>query len=335
MEGGGRNVLLLIAVCVLIVGCGDSSSKPNAHAVLTATPGETFAPLVQLAADERWRPASARWLIENSVLWFASGDRCDNRKVAVGRTLPEQRSQEPMQGVDWIYPVGMGLGAYTYYRNLYDERCKLIPDNKIYADQLSRPHDEGLRPKNLPPGAGFHLDLVDEVRDGPNSFGKTPVYVERANIGDGEVRLTYWMLFSMNAPPGRPAETHEGDWERVEVLLRTDGPNRYEPRVIRLTDAAGKAREVPWRSLERSGGHPVLTSERGSHTMAPAAPNERCDECVRWRTWRTLADVRKQRWYGFGGAWGAAGKTSATTGPLGPHGEWRPDVAASDAADSG
>ncbi|HWM09236.1 MAG TPA: hypothetical protein VNO82_07820 [Solirubrobacteraceae bacterium] len=330
--------IVVALVCASAAACGDSSesSAPNPNAVRTASPEKTFAPLVELAANERWRPASTAWFIDNSVLWFADGGPCKDRKVAVGRTLPEQRSKEPMQGVDWIYPVGLGAGQYAYYRNLHDKRCELIGKRRIYADQLSRPYDEGPRPKGLPAGGGFHLDLVDEVRGGPGSLGKTPVYVERANEGDGEVRLTYWMLFSMNAPPGQPAETHEGDWERVDVLLETDGPNRYVPRAIRLVAADGAARELAWRTLERSDGkHPILTSERGSHTLAPAAAGARCGNCVQWQTWNTVTDARKQRWYSFGGAWGAIGKTSATTGPLGPHGEWRPESVANAAANAG
>lgn len=333
VEGGWTKaglVLLLVVSCIASAACGESSEPaPNSQAISTTKPEVTFAPLVQLAPDERRRPASARWFIENAVLWFADGGRCGNRKVAVGRTLPEQRSKD-RSDVDWIYPFALGAGPYAYYRNLYDARCELVFDRRIYADQLSRPHDEGPRPDDLRPGGGFYLDLVDEVRGGPDSLGKTPVYVERADAGDGEVRLTYWMLFGANAPPGRPEGTHEGDWERIDVLLKTDGPNRYEPRAVQLVTADGGTRELPWRSLESDGWHPVVTSARGSHTMSPATPGQRCGDCIQWRTWRTLADARKQLWYGFGGAWGAARKTSATTGPLGPHGEWRTEAAASD-----
>jgi hypothetical protein len=121
-------------------------------------------------------------------------------------------------------------------------------------------------------------------------------------------------------------DVHEGDWERVDVLLRRDGDG-YEPLALRV-HADGRARETAWEDVPRaseegdSSTHPLLAAELGSHELSPARGGSSCPRCPRWPTWSRLRDLRAQLWYGFGGAWGEKGEGSSTTGPLGPHGDW-------------
>jgi hypothetical protein len=141
--------------------------------------------------------------------------------------------------------------------------------------------------------------------------------------------------------------THEGDWERVDVLLQGAG-RRWKPVAVRLFDPDGSSREVPWGKLRRraaihstEGGertHPVLFAALGTHTLY-ARPDTRvnrevdlaervahtrdvthppCRACPRWETRLPGFSLESQYWYGFGGAWGERGPTSLTTGPLGP-----------------
>jgi hypothetical protein len=309
---------VVVVCCALATGgCGKSDSGAASPATVKATdePELVFAPLVQLPRDERWRPMSARWFLERAVFGFAEDRGCADRKIAVGRTLPEQRGGS----IDWIFPHGLGAKAPSpYYRNPYGARCELNFDVRVYANQPTRPHDRDRRVGGLRPGEGFYMDLTDAARVGPATADGVPVYTDRTDEGDSAVRLTYWMLYGMNEPKGRPAATHEGDWERIDVLLHTAGDNRYEPQAVQLTSDAG-VRDVPWRSLERAGTHPVISAARGSHAASPAPSGERCAGCTEWRTWEKLRDVRDELWYGFGGAWGEIGSTSATTGPVGPH----------------
>ena len=195
---------------------------------------------------------------------------------------------------------------------------------------------EGLRTTE-----GYYLDLMDWARGGQPlrrrgqelAVGDVPAYVEkRAEKVDGEpgLRLTYWLLYGRNDPveAGAGERRHEGDWERLEVLLREgDGESEYVPVTVRFA-AGGRTRDVPWESMKGGGSeatHPLVVAARGDHELSPAHARDDCDGCPLWRTWVELTPVRKERWYGFGGAWGDVGRTSETTGPLGPHGKWPPD----------
>lgn len=317
------------ALCVcfpLVAACGGTSE--GSGAVEAAMPEVSFAPLVLLDPDERYRPMSAEWFIERSVLWFAEDQGCADRKVAVGRTLPEQRTEAS----NWIGHslIGSG-GGWSYYRSPHDARCEQNHELRAYADQHVRPHDSENRPPGIRSGEGFYLDLVDSQRGGPKDLGRVATYVERIDGEPETLRLAYWMLFGMHAPPGRPGETHEGDWERLDVLLRREGNSRYKPLALLLgaidhEGAPATPARVPWSKVRSvNGAHPLLVAERGSHTLTPAR-SRGCLGCERWRTWNRLEPVRKRDWHGFGGAWGGVGRTGATTGPLGPHGAWRTEV---------
>jgi hypothetical protein len=318
--------VLAVALMAGASGCGDEDGSgggprtASAETVQTDAPERTFAPLVEVAADEPWRPLSARWFIERSQFGFAEDEGCEDRLIAVGRTMPEL--QNPT--IDWIFPKGLGSAGPAYYRDPYDASCSDSRPLTVYANQLTRPHDSGPRPDGLRPGEGFYLDLADDARGGP-PLGEgdvdVPVYVERTDEGDGQVRLTYWMLFGMRGTPGE-AGAREGDWRRIDVLLRHRG-GRYEPLAVQV-DAAG---DVAWSAAGRvDGTHPVVRLERATHRPGVAAPNARCADCASWLTWDVLASARDQLWYGFGGAWGEVGRSDATTGPLGPHRYWPSDT---------
>jgi len=323
MEGGWRDALRVVGLvtcwALVLSGCGESASTAVSPGAVTAKhPGVAFAPVVLLDRNEPWRPMSARWFIERAVFWFAEDQGCADRKIAVGHTLPEQ--QNPT--IDWIFPKGLGGWSWAaYFRNPHDARCELDFDVRVDANQHTRPHDRLQRPVGLGLGEGFYLDLVDAARSGPRTPAGTPVYVERQDEGDSQVRLTYWLLYGMNAPVGRPAATHEGDWERVDVLLAHEGGDHYLPNGVQLgADEVAPPRDVPWRTVRRAGDtHPIVVAQRGSHRLSPESHGDSCTNCVPWRTWQKVKPLRRQLWYGFGGAWGEPGPTSATTGPLGPH----------------
>jgi hypothetical protein len=322
MEGSWRGVAwvaTVLAACALAAGasgCGDDESGAAAPASIEAkNPERTFAPLIEVAADEPWQPMSARWFIERSIFWFAEDDGCADRKIALGHTFPEQWTPE----YDWIFPKGLGGWSWpAYFRNPYDAKCEYDFDKRFYADQLTRPNDPGVRVEGIRRGEGFYLDLADAARSGPAVADAIdlPVYAERTDEGDDGVRLTYWTLFGMHGTPGE-SDAHEGDWVRVDVLLEDAGDSRYRP--VAVQSGLG-GREASWSSTRRVGGsHPVVRLAAASHAVSAARSGD-CAGCARWETWKSLADVRKELWYGFGGAWGQPGATDATTGPLGPHG---------------
>ena len=129
-----------------------------------------------------------------------------------------------------------------------------------------RPYDRD-RPPGLKRKDGFALDLLNSrrvgqrttttksasIRSGPQWFYKdTPAYYERhptkvdasGKEGKGRkfegdaFRLTYWLLSAVSYPPGRPQFVveqfrHEGDWERISVLIRRLGRSKYMPLSVR------------------------------------------------------------------------------------------------------
>lgn len=314
----GALALACAALAGVAAGCGDDGDGSE-RAIQTTEPLRTFAPLVELAAGERYPPVSARWFIDRSLLAVAAQEPCRGYVIAVGRTLPELRTEV----TDWIFHEDLG-DLPGYYRNPYDDRCEPDFDRRFYTTDLTRPHAPGPRPEGLRDGEGFFLDLVDRRRIRPDA--EPALYAERRDDGDGGVRISYWMLFPMNAPPGRPRATHEGDWERIDVLLSDEGDRHYVPEAVRLFPNGpgdGQPRELPWEDVaRRDGTHPMIRLARGDHAAAAIAPGDACASCRAWRAWESVADARGEPWYGFGGAWGEPGPTDATTGPLGPHGPW-------------
>ena len=340
----------VVLACCLAAGCGSDSSGSSADSVKTRDPETTFAPLVALDRKERWLPMDADWFLNRSIFGFADDQGCADRAIAVGYELEDLWSP----AVDWLGQPGLGTasGTTAYFRTPYAPAtpdhdveatgipCPFREGYRIFANQQTRPYEKKDRAPGVRLTEGYYVDLVDRARGGqrPRPAGDgskkiaAPAYVERhAEDVDGEsgLRLTYWLLYGMNEPldgRGEPIEprTHEGDWERVDVLLQEGGDDEWAPVTVRLLDADGRRRDVPWSSIERASTHPVLSAARGDHSLSPARRGDDCSGCPRWPTWASVAPVRKQPWYGFGGAWGQPGDTSATTGPLGPHGKWAP-----------
>ena len=139
----------------------------------------------------------------------------------------------------------------------------------------------------------------------------------QADKADGEraLRITYWTFYGLSEPPGADAGTrflvHEGDWERISVLLKP-GANagEYLPLSVRYHAHDG-SRDVPWAAVKRVGTsgsadstHPVVYSAIGSHAsywrtgryenvfylngrrqFAVFDDARSCSRCPQWRTW--------------------------------------------------
>ncbi|MDW5595647.1 hypothetical protein VSS74_14955 [Conexibacter stalactiti] len=310
-----------------------------AEPVNTADPVRTFAPLVSLHADERSLPMSADDFVAHSrLVWAISG--C---------TPLRERS----------FDMRRLAGPDAYAHRDADERCREADDGPlITAADHTRPFDTKDRPAGLGPREGFALDVDDEWRapkvklleeSGQKYLPKTPLYVEQhpdeAPDGKPAKRITYWLFYGLSQPPGPGAVTkalvHEGDWERISVLVRETAADRWQPLSVTY-HFHDENRDVPWASVTRSsldgGLHPYAFSALGSHATywvdgdfeslpkiggtpvrAPIYDHAMaCGDCAQWRTWENVVDVRARPWYGFGGAWGAIGKMGGTTGPLGP-----------------
>jgi hypothetical protein len=306
-----------------------AAKDPAADAV-TRRLAQRHAPLVLLAPRERWGPVGTKAFLRRSVLWWADAEKCPDRKVAVGLRLPEQRNEAE----DWLYMWGLGRGK-AYWRSPTDRRCDSA-DGRIEASDLTRPHQRAGRRPGVPLRQGFYLDLDDRAKArlrGPVAPRlAAPVYVERRDerfAGDRAIRLSYWMLFPVNAaardrsPTASSSGAHEGDWERLDVVLayrrRGSAP---QPTAVTVYLGDAGARELPWstvpeidaRTGRRAAARPVVTLAAGSHTPML----RRCQTCQRWHVWQRVVLARHEPWYGYGGAWGDVGRDSSSTGPLGP-----------------
>lgn len=334
-------------VIAAMSGCSATAEDPP-RGVETSDPVATFAPMVAVHPNERWLPIAADEFIAESTLRWRDGD-CGDDAIAAGAGVATTR-------VPVLDPARLGLE-----RRPYEHRPGRPPGclaGRLFATSgYTRPNDP-LRANDIPRDEGFYLDLDDSQRLA--ALGATaataPVYYERhreTHRGEPALRITYWMLFRMHQPPGPSVLTepagHEGDWERVSVLLRAVASDRYVALSVRYTNEdararyADTARDVPWRSVRRVGGsgqartHPTAVAARGSHTLYPkpvrrlvvthgVATGQKklydngldCPRCIPWRTWRDLRSATREPWYGFGGAWGDSLEPRNAAAGLGP-----------------
>lgn len=320
------------------------STPAAGRIVTTRTPVASFAPLVHIELRERAYPMSVTDFLARSWLMWRHG-RCPDYSVALRRHI-----QRPEDHVDAMGRFDRrrlaGSDAYRHGQAPLD--CNTDEAGATFsAAAHTRPYDRIGRPTGLAVDEGFYLDLLDRHRPGTRSvttergqtfLRATPVYYVRAPEGAGtRLRITYWFFYGWSIPRSLPFG-HEGDWERVSVLLRVAGPGRYVPLSVRYHYHA-RSRVVAWAKVGRvrlgSGEptHPVAFSARGSHASYPTSRGGRalpalttlfddvvrkCLDCPQWRTWQQLVDATTQPWYGFGGAWGEATGSRHTSGPLGP-----------------
>lgn len=142
--------------------------------------------------------------------------------------------------------------------------------------------DSDPEPGELPastPGAFYRLDQVGCEADAPlagldcyadaweSGSGGTAVYGRVART-DTRVVLQYWLFYYDNpfllpTPAGTFWQSHEGDWELVNVVLDTDG----EPLEAAYSQHCSGQRKA-WSSVEKSPAgstHPVAYVALGSH----------------------------------------------------------------------
>lgn len=326
----GGLLLLSALVAFLLASCGDSSDagQDADRAVKTANPAAAFAPLVELADRERSYPVSADYFLRSSGLEFV-GNLCPGIELDIAAG-PISR---PLVGqpVPLLKPRKLAHDP-AYRSRAVGTDCKYRSDSYT-TTQRTRPFDRDDRPAGLNVDEGFNLDILTEQQPGKRrlggdgSFVGVPIYVHQNDEwvdGRSGVRLSYWMLFGRGQR--RDPETgkriqHEGDWERVDVLLVREGKRkaqRYEP-VAAEYRIDGRLQASSWDELETdaTGNHPLAYLAAASHTPYPHAADPDAKR-LPWRTWRRVRDVTREPWYGYGGGWGAFGFTDVATGPLGP-----------------
>lgn len=272
-----------------------------------------YAPLVRLHPRERFFPTSPHDFLEHSRLVFFR---------AAG--APELVADAPDA-------ARLGGGSYR--------------SAGFTTGELTRPYHN--RPDRAQLGAaeGFALDLVDSSRCHGGAggvgcaFAQAPVYYQYTP----RRYITYWLFYAYSAPMGFNGTPsfrfgHEGDWERVVVLLdgreqpldvayyQHEGPPQIVPWSTVSAPVAGSRRPVVFAALGTHASYPGPGSKDvtlgdlrlGSQNIGPSATFQESRAAgAEWETWLDLRDVRAA-WFGYGGAWGNRGRFPFTTGPLGP-----------------
>lgn len=328
----GAYVLAGIACCAAIA-CGDGSDGDAPAAPIEARdPAVTFAPLVMLHGREPTFPISTEHFLKNSGLEWAGGPCPLEQDVAIGLRSRRLSGGVP-PGAKPVPPMtAKGLGGDRAYRfTPWTSNCVKTRGRTFASNQRTRPYDVEDRPLGLYVDEGFNLDILTDYQPGPRrlaadgSVTGVPAYYAREDVtADGRraLRISYWLLFGRGQTPdpktGKPV-VHEGDWERIDVLLRRGRKaSSYVPVNVRFR-VDGRFETVAWEGVERRGPgstHPVAYLSRAAHTPYPSAATT--GGRVPWRTWDRLRDVRREPWFGYGGGWGAFGASAAESGPLGP-----------------
>lgn len=357
-DGGGRDQAQSLLLDLRVRYTPSAAPLPPT----SKDPVGDFAPLVNLHSDERYWPMGAGEFLGHSTLYWRHAGKCSPWRATDARHVPVL-SQKP-EKVDakrlGVRALRLGLLAKPYEHTPSGARCRDEERPVVTATQSSRPFQEG-RPTGLAKDEGFFLDASTAVRAGAGRrhklagqvvFDKVPLYFEQNPEGDLRKRITYWLFYGFSLPPGPEPLlrrfAHEGDWERLSVLVERVGARRWRPLSVRF-HFHDEARDVPWSAVRLAADeeqaaakapvptHPVAYVARNSHaTYARAGRFEQrrsigsgrivsafdealaCADCPQWRTWNRLRNAKVQYWYGFGGAWGVAGVDGSRTGPLGP-----------------
>lgn len=344
--------VVAVAAALALAACGGDEVE-LASPVKTADPAQTFAPLVSFHPRELWWPIGALDFIDYAILsWRSNGCFVDD-DVAIGRSRNEFHYLTSPPIVD---PRRLG-DARTYSIRPLESDCASRRPERYSTTQNTRPYGRD-HPAGMSASEGFHLDVATGLRsgrrrisrqDGQVYLDRVPVYVDsRFERVDGRagVRLSYWMLFAFERPlPERRGITveHEGDWERLDVLLQKgDDRHVYVPVAVGL-GVRGERRDIPWGDFQLAAGggagatHPLVLAARGSHELYSSAGSYRgrvpardgsfevedvavaCPNCPAWRTWRMVRPLRAEPWWGYRGAWGQANDDDPfATGAPGP-----------------
>lgn len=357
MEGGRSRLARAAAVLALgcwLAACGDETEQRPVRPVATTDPARTFAPLVHIHAKERWYPMSTDRFLRHSTLEWSGGPCPFEINVAAGPVSQRITGE----GAPRLVPRRLGNEpAYRVRPRAAD--CKGRRQSRYATTQPTRPYGEGERPAGLRADEGYNLDVLMatykgqrlvERRRGQAVLDGVPVYYERKRAsfeGRPASQLTYSWVYALQEAVdarGREVLSQEGDWERVDVLVRRRGDGRYVPLAVRIhRDGVGET--VPWQSLKlaRAGAgpgstHPVIFSALRSHDPYPEAGRHSrrlprieesplppavdvtaaCRDCPTWRTWEHLRAAQREPWYGYGGGWGLRGLMPELAGPPGP-----------------
>ena len=286
----------LLCATVLAVGGMNRITAAEAAGVPIAKAVEDYAPDVHLHPGDGTRPMNADDFIAKSELRWDHEGRCFNDEPIARPVNAKALATVPDEN---------GNGGYRHQKK-GGPFCRL--GGRYYnSTEKTRPKSDGVAG-----GDGFYLNFDNDARGGEGTTA--PVYYDFL----AGRWITYWFFYGYNDWTVR--FNHEGDWERVTVIL--DKSNRATAFIYSQHKKACRD--------DTPSGRPVSYAARGSHANYPKpgiyeyGNDDAVKSDVVWRTRDRLVPLAKQPWYGYGGGWGEVGEFDETTGPLGPHPVYKP-----------
>jgi len=154
-----------------------------------------------------------------------------------------------------VYPVSISYALSNSNLNISDGSSILIDENPT-VEEISKYTD---------PNTNYYLDnrkgtihddgIIKDYRENMDGLGYT-VYAHVFRKGN-ETVIQYWMFYAFNKGT---LNTHEGDWEMVQIIL--DNENKPTEAMYSQHISGQKAQ---WNQVEKSGDHAKVYVARGSH----------------------------------------------------------------------
>ncbi|ONI75183.1 hypothetical protein ALI144C_41300 [Actinosynnema sp. ALI-1.44] len=333
-------VVQVLSACALVTltACGQQAdpaqSTPPAGQSDRIELAKKYAPLVVLGKDEKHRPIDATTFIANSELrWNRDGgckdDEVDKHPTPQSLTDPNRYHRRESAGLGESIPPCEQSGR------------------EFNTTDPTRPYDNAELGAN-----GYFLDANNDLHDkGTNTAPSYVQYVDGTDAHKGKTGYVYWFFFPWNQwtnPLGGLGGNHEGDWERVTVIV----DDAKGPEAIVYTYHGHECRR-PLTEVDVTEGRLTVYSAVGTHASYPVGDVKYKNKELppglkdwgkledstsktgeKWQIWNTLREVEREPWWGYAGGWGEVGGSAATnqvpipsvrtdlekrqTGPAGP-----------------
>lgn len=153
-----------------------------------------------------------------------------------------------------VYPVSVDYHIKNSNLNKSVDGENILIDSNPSAEILS---------KYKNPGENYYLDnrkgsiedrgIIEDYRNEMENLGYT-VYA-RVTTSGSNIVVQYWFFYAFNKGP---LNTHEGDWEMVQILLN---PSRQPLAVMYSQHISGQ--KAGWEDVEKEGNHIKVYVARG------------------------------------------------------------------------
>lgn len=349
-----KNYLALLAGLIVLAGCSDAPTEPQAS-----------------AAPEATAPSFSVWGVDNDGDGLDDGTEWDlANQYAPVLYMPNLITRaEAGYGYagDWTWPSTVSWYLPQIRMRIHHNNCgdhQLLDFGQVSSTNiLQQAHQRYVRnwygtcshqsPWQYSNGSWHNDDHYflqagndDAVHPGIRDPGAWQTYFHAYRNTIGGVSIQYWFFYAYNDFVG--SANHEGDWEHINVRLNAG--NQVDG--IWYAQHNGATHYYPW-DVSWFGTHPQVWVADGSHASYRSesdcdyAFNEGLDGSCwtnsyqRWFTWgggdtgeiglrggslinmgEQLSGAKRpmpgQDWVRYSGRWGEVGSTTHTSGPRGP-----------------